>query len=83
MIRSPLLKFFSFLFLATAGLLVLLSHPYSGMAAAPLSASDLSVYTDSLASGWENWSWDTTVNLAAASPVHTGSVSLSAQFNQA
>ena len=83
MIRSPRLKFFAFLFLATAGGLVLLSHPYSGMAAAPHSAADLSIYGDSLASGWENWSWDTTVNLAAAAPVHTGSASLSAQFNQA
>ena len=83
MIRSPLLKILAFLFLATAGWLVLLSHPYSGMAAAPDSAADPSIYSDSLASGWENWSWNTTVNLAATAPVHTGSASLSAQFNQA
>jgi hypothetical protein len=45
------------------------------------SAADLPIYTDSLASGWANWSWDSTINLAAASPVHAGSASISGQFN--
>jgi len=83
LIHSPILKFFSFLFLATAGLLAVLSHPYSGMAATAHTAADLPVYTDGLASGWADWSWDTTANLAAQSPVHTGSASVSAQFNAA
>ena len=83
MTHSPILKFFSFLFLATAGLLVLVSHPYSGMAAAPRSTADLAVYTDGLASGWADWSWDTTVNLANPTPVHAGSASVSVRFDKA
>lgn len=76
------MKIFSGLFLAIAGLMVGLSHPNSGIAAAPNSTTDLAVYSDGLTAGWENWSWDTTVNLAAASPVHTGSASVSVKFNQ-
>jgi hypothetical protein len=33
--------------------------------------ADQSLYSDSLQNGWENWSW-ATVNLAATSPVHSG-----------
>ena len=57
--HSPTLKFFSLLFLATAGLLVVLSNPIAGLAAAPHSAADLAIYSDVLSSGWEDWSWDT------------------------
>ena len=38
--------------------------------------ADQATYSDSLLNGWENWSW-ATVNLAASSPVHTGSKSIS------
>jgi len=82
MIYSPIMKIFSGLFLAIAGLMVGLSHPYSRIAAAPNSTTDLAVYSDGLTAGWEDWSWDTTVNLTAASPVHTGSASVSVKFNQ-
>ena len=37
--------------------------------------ADQLVYSDSLLNGWENWSW-ATVNLATASPVHSGSFSI-------
>ena len=83
MAHSHSLIFKLFLFLASAGLLAMVSSVNTGFPAAPLSVADLSIYADNLATGWENWSWDTTVNLAVASPVHTGSASLSAQFNQA
>src|SRR5262245_25395522 len=33
--------------------------------------SDQQIYADSLVNGWQNWSW-ATVNLANASPVHSG-----------
>ena len=38
--------------------------------------ADHAIYTDSLQSSWENWSWSTTVNLANSSPVHAGSRSV-------
>lgn len=47
---------------------------------APLAAQtpvpDMAIYTDSLQNGWENWSW-AGVNLAATSPVHGGTRSIS------
>jgi hypothetical protein len=51
----------------------------------PLFAqSDQPVYTDSLQNGWANWSW-ATVNFNNASPVHSGtsSISVTCTNNQA
>jgi alpha-L-arabinofuranosidase len=48
---------------------------YALALAAKFSFADQAVYTDSLLSGWENWSWATT-NLAASSPVHGGTKSI-------
>ncbi|MCP4538691.1 MAG: DUF11 domain-containing protein [Chloroflexi bacterium] len=39
--------------------------------------SDLIVYDDALASGWESWSWDTTIDFANSSPVYSGTNSIS------
>jgi endoglucanase len=36
------------------------------------------IYADALASGWENWSWSSTLNFANTSPVQQGINSLSA-----
>ena len=52
-------------------------------AVAARAASDLAVYTDSLTSGWANWSWSTTVNLAATSPVHSGGDSIAVTYTAA
>src|SRR4051812_7084779 len=41
------------------------------------------VYDDALAANWENWSWGTTVNLAAAVPVQAGTRSIGAIFTDA
>src|SRR5690348_15420970 len=38
------------------------------------AAADLSVYTDSLQNGWENWSWAQTAS--SATPAHSGAASL-------
>lgn len=40
--------------------------------ALPVSGApnDLPIYDDALASGWENWSWSTTVDLANTSPIY-------------
>lgn len=46
-------------------------------------AADLEVYADGLASGWESWSWDVSLNLADTAQVHSGSQSLSAQYTAA
>jgi hypothetical protein len=37
------------------------------------AAADLPLYTDTLASGWDNWSWGSSINLSASSPVQAGS----------
>jgi len=46
-------------------------------------ASDLTIYDDELAANWQNWSWQTTVDLAATAVVHAGNRSLSARYNAA
>src|SRR6185503_2267389 len=38
------------------------------------------VYAEGLASGWQSWSWRTSVNTAATSPVYSGTKSLSATY---
>lgn len=35
--------------------------------------SDISIYSDALSSGWQNWSWGATIDLASTAPVHIGS----------
>ena len=42
--------------------------------------ADQIIYDDALENGWQNWSW-ATVNLANASPVHSGSYSISVTAN--
>ncbi len=36
------------------------------------SASNHLIYEDSLGAGWVNWSWNTSLDMNATSPVHTG-----------
>jgi len=36
-------------------------------------AADLPIYTDTRAAGWEDWSWGSSINFSAPSPVHSGS----------
>ena len=40
------------------------------------------IYTDALAAGWDDWSWDTTRNLAAATPVHGGTAAISVHYDK-
>jgi hypothetical protein len=45
------------------------------------AATDLPVYTDALASGWEDWPYNSaTRNYANASPVHAGSASIAVTY---
>ncbi len=57
----------------------LLSAPST--AAAP--AATLTIYDNALATGWENWSWDTTVNFNATTPVHGGNRSIAVTYTAA
>ncbi|HRJ42652.1 MAG TPA: glycoside hydrolase family 44 protein, partial [Caldilineaceae bacterium] len=75
------LRFFGliFLFLFAAGFYRLLptaTHAATG-------AGGLIVYDDALAAEWEDWSWDTTVDLAATAQVHAGNRAISAQHDVA
>lgn len=48
-----------------------------------VSAADLSIYSDSLASGWADWSWGSSRNLAATSPVKSGTSSVAVTISAA
>ena len=41
-----------------------------------VAAADLSIYSDSLAADWSDWSWGVTKNLGNAAPAHSGSGSV-------
>jgi hypothetical protein len=43
----------------------------------------ISIYSDSLAGGWENWSWGTTVDLAGGTIVQSGNHAISVRYDQA
>jgi hypothetical protein len=45
------------------------------------AATDMSVYTDSLANGWANGSWGVAVSLSNTSPVHSGTASIATTVN--
>ncbi len=47
------------------------------------AAAPISVYGDALGSGWQNWSWNTTVNFSATSPVHSGKDSIAVTYTSA
>jgi len=48
-----------------------------------LLAADLVLYADALASGWEDWSWDSTVMFDNAAPTLSGVASIAVTFNAA
>lgn len=43
---------------------------------APVASTNNSVYAEGLANGWENWSWNSSINFDNGSPVLTGGKSL-------
>jgi len=47
------------------------------------AATDLVVYGDALASNWQDWSWNSSVNFSNATPHHAGATALAVTFNQA
>jgi hypothetical protein len=47
----------------------------------PNPSNDRLVYGDALASGWDNWSWNTTPNFSNASPVQSGTRSIAVTYD--
>ncbi len=47
---------------------------------ASIAAADLPIYTDALAGGWQDWSWDTTRSFDNTQPVHSGSASIAITY---
>lgn len=45
------------------------------------SSSALTLYDDDLAVGWQDWSWDSTVNWQAGAPVHGGTAAVAITFD--
>lgn len=73
---EPRVRKISRKFLLTVFLGIVLQSPAE-------AAADRTLYAENLDSGWQNWSWDTTVNTAANLPVHTGSHSMSVKYTAA
>jgi len=44
-------------------------------------SADRSIFADALATGWEDWSWDSTTNGANAAPVHSGTRSYAITYS--
>ncbi len=43
--------------------------------------SDIEIYNDSLAAGWQNWSWNSTIDFANSNPAR-GTASIAVTYNQ-
>src|SRR5262245_33376634 len=67
------------LFAIGGGLALLPAQQSPAFSQAP--AADTTVYAEGLAAGWEDWSWDTTVNLASTTAAHSGGVSAAATYS--
>lgn len=59
-----------------AGLVFSWPRPVSSVPAHSAAGADLAVYTDTLAPGWEDWSWLSTIVLDNGAPVHSGVASI-------
>ncbi len=68
--------------LLLAGIITfMVSLPAKGLSSQ--AVADASVYADALASGWQDWSWDTgtiTTNYANANPHHAGTASIAVTY---
>src|SRR5215216_4237510 len=54
-----------------------------GQAQSMIAVAPVVIYGDSLASNWQDWSWDATRNFSNPSPIQSGSRSISVQITQA
>ncbi|MEM8535863.1 MAG: cellulase family glycosylhydrolase, partial [Chloroflexota bacterium] len=46
------------------------------------AASDYMIYDDALASSWQNWSWDTSINLNHTDTIHNGSKAIAVTYSE-
>ncbi len=47
------------------------------------AGANLPIYDETPTNGWEDWSWDTSLNFANTAPVYAGSRSIAVSYNQA
>ncbi|MBA3471282.1 MAG: hypothetical protein H0T53_16725 [Herpetosiphonaceae bacterium] len=47
------------------------------------AADDVQIYADALAGGWQNWSWDATVDFGATAQVHSGTAAAAVDLDAA
>lgn len=66
----------SSIFTLVLALLLALPLGLTSLSTRAAPQTELDLYSDSLASGWQNWSWDTTADFSNTAPVHDGSASL-------
>ncbi len=72
-------KFFcSVLILSNLTLVALVSAPN----VAPRATTSTDIYNDRLSAGWQDWSWGTTLDLNATTPVKSGARSLAVTFTE-
>ena len=67
----------------TLTVILLLVIPVFALWGSAAIAADLTVYGDSLAAGWENWSWSTTLGLVNTSPAYSGTRSIAVTYSGA
>src|SRR5512136_2520791 len=46
----------------------------------PVQAAPQTIYADALAASWDDWSWEASIDFAAAAPVHGGSHSIAITY---
>ncbi|MFN8488785.1 MAG: glycoside hydrolase family 44 protein [Caldilineaceae bacterium] len=70
-------------FCLLGSLIVTANTPVAPLWADAPQATDLVIYNDALATGWENWSWDTTANFASMVVAHSGTQSVAVTYQKA
>ena len=58
-----------------------IATPTATPTSTPVPVSDLIIYDDALASGWESWSWNITANFANTAPVQSGAKSMALTYD--
>ena len=72
--RIPIIVMF-ILLVVFVGILPVVAMPGAAVADQP-------VYTDALASGWQDWIYSATINYANAGPTHSGTASIAVAYTE-
>lgn len=72
-------KYFTMALAGIVGLTMLISP----RPARTFQLDEMVIYDDGLAPGWDNWSWDTTVDFAAPDVIHGGTAAIAITFDAA